>query len=250
MEAYVKTCEEKYKKFMKNSNIPQYKIANKVFDFQKMEVQSYGSFASAKYNVDMGEHCLEIWEDIGTLGAKGVGTIFHELTHIVDNEKYVKNNHCKKIGNLCFSEYHASQVQLMLYLGAENIMTPISFFMSDELNISTETITVKEYVDASYIRVTEIMKKKGFPESIDILSDVIGGIFNYFGNRSVCKMYALDYHEESDDCIIRNFLSEEKFIFLNEMMVGWFDDEKVQYIDEYCLKMICEFLNKYDLLKR
>lgn len=105
MEEYVKACEEIYKQFMKISYIPQYKITNKVLDLQKIEEQGYGSFASAKYNVETGEHCLEVWKNIRSLGAKSVGTVFHELTHIVDNEKYVKNSLSKKIGNLCFSEY-------------------------------------------------------------------------------------------------------------------------------------------------
>ena len=53
-------------------------------------------------------------------------------------------------------------------------------------------------------------------------------LYNYFGVRSICKMYAKDYTEEVDNTIIIQKLSKVLFEEINSFMVGWFNEAWVE----------------------
>ena len=55
----------------------------------------------------------------------------------------------------------------------------------------------------------------------------MGAIFNYYGRRSICKMYATDYIDEADTSVIAGFISEDTVKALDAFMLGWLDTGKV-----------------------
>ena len=72
------------------------------------------------------------------------------------------------------------------------------------------------------------MNRTDFPRDIEALKTTVGVLYNYFGVRSICKMYAKDYTEEVDNTIIIQKLSKVLFEEINSFMVGWFNEAQVE----------------------
>ena len=85
---------------------------------------------------------------------------------------------------------------------------------------------------------TKLISRKDFPRNIETLATTMGLIFNYYGRRSICKMYAIDYNDCADMDIIAGFIGQETIKALNDYMLGWFDAAKVSYIDTLYGQMI------------
>lgn len=105
---YIKNCEEEYKEFLEISYFPSYKIIYKELTLEKAENKGFDSWATALYNVSTEIHRLEIWNKIHTLGSTGKYIVFHELTHILDDEEFVGKDNKQYVANHGYAEYHAS----------------------------------------------------------------------------------------------------------------------------------------------
>ena len=55
----------------------------------------------------------------------------------------------------------------------------------------------------------ELISREDFPANIETLATTMGAIFNYYGRRSICKMYATDYIDEADTSVIAGFIGED-----------------------------------------
>ena len=73
--------------------------------------------------------------------------IFHEFTHIYDSYRYVKGDKVRYAGLPGFTEYHASQVELMQLLNAENIDDTFAFSMDSIINTISGKKSVQQYID-------------------------------------------------------------------------------------------------------
>lgn len=168
--------------------------------------------------------------------------VFHEFTHILDTEMYAKQDSWKYMALSGYTEYHAAQVELMIMLGADSIQTQdFSFTVDVEIGNST----VRNYLNSRHQLVVNMMNRTDFPRDIEALKTTVGVLYNYFGVRSICKMYAKDYTEEVDNTIIIQKLSKVLFEEINSFMVGWFNEAQVELSFVSYMKIMWPMLQSY-----
>ena len=154
------------------------------------------------------------------------------------------------MSNKGFTEYHAAQIDLLKLLGAQNIKLPISFDMDKTVNTISGAQTVRSYVDGARTLALELIQRDDFPANIETLATTLGVIFNYYGRRSICKMYAKDYEDNADMSVISAFLGENgnnTINALNSYMLGWLEPERVAFIDAFYYRMVLFLVQKYKL---
>lgn len=85
----VRNAVERYKRFMEIESFPKYILGLEPADneLNSMDEKGFGRVASASYDVRNDWHCLKIIEGINPLDY----LLFHEFTHILDDEKFVAN---------------------------------------------------------------------------------------------------------------------------------------------------------------
>ncbi len=247
IQNYIKNCEEEYKEFLGITIFPSYEIFYKDLTLEKAERKGFDSWATALYNVSTGKHSLEIWNKIHTLGSIGKYIVFHELTHILDDEKFVGTDSKQYVANHGYAEYHASQVELMQLLGAKHQNDEIRFSKNDMLDTFGGRKTVKEFTEFPNSIANDLINRKDFPVDIETLKTTLGLIFNYYGRRSICKMYAPDYADDIDSSIIAKLIYPQTVEYLNAFMIGWFDNCKVSMINQLYFRMIISLIQKYHL---
>lgn len=221
----IKEYEKEYIDFMGIERFPQYRIELFKMDVAKSDAAGFGSMAQAKYNFKTNEHILRICIDSKI--SKSI--IFHEFTHILDADMYAAKNPLKYMGLSGYTEYHASQVALMIMLGADKIQPhDFSFALDTKIKLFETGETVENYLNSRHQLVLDMMNRTDFPRDIEALKTTIGVLYNYFGLRSICKMYAEDYHEKVDNTVVVKKISSELFEEINSSMVGWFNQSQVE----------------------
>ena len=93
--------------------------------------------------------------------------------------------------------------------------------------------------------IVNMMNRTDFPRDIEALKTTVGVLYNYFGVRSICKMYAKDYTEEVDNTIIIQKLSKVLFEEINSFMVGWFNEAQVELSFVSYMKIMWPMLQSY-----
>lgn len=244
---YISECEGAYKQFLGIPDFPKYELVPKELGLEKLEKCGFDSWATALYDIPTGKHRLEIWSGIHTSGQIGKYIVFHELTHILDDENIVKQDKIRYLANHGYTEYHASQIELMQMLGAENIHQHIKFSVNNVLKTIGGEKTVKEFVEMPRLLAIELISREDFPADVDTMGVTMGLIFNYYGRRSICKMYAIDYQDSEDNSTIAKLIYPETVAFLDGFMVGWFDDSKVATIDDLYKRMLPSLCEQYHL---
>lgn len=119
--SYIKECETEFMQLLGLTSFPIYEIAYKDISLSVSDEQGYDSLGSAHYDYKTGKHTLTVWSNIHTLGEVGKQTIFHEFTHILDDETYVNKDPEKYIANHGYTEYHAAQIGFLKVLGVKSI---------------------------------------------------------------------------------------------------------------------------------
>ena len=135
----------------------------------------------------------------------------------------------KYMGLSGYTEYHASQVELMYLLGAEKVTDTIT---DKNMNSIIATFpndkTVLEYLLSKHQFVVDMMSRKNFPENSEALKTTVGVMYNYWGLRSICKMHLKDYIESVNNTAIVQILPFDYFSLMNIFIDGWFDKSKVE----------------------
>lgn len=247
IEDYVKSCIDNYKKFMGIERFPEFTVKSKEITLEKSQTQGFDSPAAVFYDVQSGSHLLEIWSKLSLLQMNAEYLVFHEFTHILDAETYSLKDKVKHMSNKGYTEYHAAQIDFMKLLGAKNITDSFSFNMGKKFDTFEGTKSAKEFVDMPLNLSTELINRTDFPANIETLATAMGTIFNYYGRRSICKMYAVDYTDNADVSAVSSFLGEDTVKALDSYMLGWFDANKVGLIDELYKRMILTFASRYHL---
>lgn len=202
------------------------------------DAAGFASAAQAYYNTKTDEHILRICKSSEIPRY----IVFHEFTHILDTEMYAKQDSWKYMALSGYTEYHAAQVELMIMLGADSIQTQdFSFTVDVEIGNST----VRNYLNSRHQLVVNMMNRTDFPRDIEALKTTVGVLYNYFGVRSICKMYAKDYTEEVDNTIIIQKLSKVLFEEINSFMVGWFNEAQVELSFVSYMKIMWPMLQSY-----
>ena len=85
------------------------------------------------------DRCYITVSNIVKLSTPYMGSLlFYEFTHILDTYRYVNGDKNRNAGIKGYTEFHASQVELIKMLGNERIDTIKNFSMNEELTTSYE----------------------------------------------------------------------------------------------------------------
>ena len=198
----------------------------------------FDATAAVFYDIPTGKHTLEIWSKLSLSQMNAEYLLFHELTHIWDAEVFSQRDKIKHMSNKGYTEYHAAQIDFMKLLGAKNITEPISFSMKQIFETFSGTKTAKEFVDMPRNLAMELINRDDFPANIETLATTMGAIFNYYGRRSICKMYAIDYVADEDMSVIAGFIGKETVQTLDTFMLGWLGTTRVSILDAHYWKMV------------
>lgn len=245
---YVRSCVDDYMRFVGIDDFPSFTLETKDMTLEKVMRQGFDAPAATFYDYHTGGHRLEIWSVLYLPQMNADYLVFHELTHIWDSELYSQKNNIKHMSNKGYTEYHASQIDFMKALGADNIKDPFSFSMDQQFETIGGIKTARDYADQPRKHAAELIRRKDFPADIATLSTTMGIIFNYYGKRSICKMYAEDYDDNADMSAIVKLLGKEMVQLLDVLMLGWFDTEKVSLIDKIFGKRIIDITKEYKLI--
>lgn len=243
---YVRKCEIDYLNFMGVECLPDYTITPINISIEETDNKGYATPAYVKYDFDTNTHHMNIWTIFPTLSADYI--MFHEFTHMIDTERFCKSYRIKYIANKGYTEYHASQVALMKLLGVENINSTPSFKMEQTVETYSGSKSINDLVSTPLGTILEIIGRNDFPADIGAISTVIGLAFNYYGYRSICRMFADDYIGDEDTSAIELLLGDGTSKLLDKLMVGWFDDVKVSIVDKLCENLVSTMLKKYKFM--
>ena len=160
----MKQYEEEYKAFMGINEFPEYKLELFKLDINDINESGYGAPAQSKYNFNTGEHILRVCTDLEVMKY----IVFHEFTHILDSEMYVNGNANAYAYLTGYTEYHASQVELMLLLGANSInVDDFAFSIEEKIKTITGEKSVKDYLYERHQFVIEMFERADFPANFE-----------------------------------------------------------------------------------
>lgn len=247
LDRYVKACVEDYLKFIGESEFPEFEIITKRITLDTWKKQGYDCWAATLYNAAADKHILKVWEDVYLPQSKAEHVMFHELTHILDAERYAKGNKTKYMINEGFTEYHASQIEFMKLLGVSNIKDVVSFSMSQTFETIEGEKTALQLLRGIHETVVYSIEQADFPANFKIMTATLAGIFNYYGFRSICKMYAKDFKDEIDNSAIEKFIGKKTVKALDVFMLGWLEPERVAKVDTLFGNLVIYLVQKYGL---
>lgn len=243
LEKQLETYSNEYIRFMKLKYFPKYEIQTKKVSIVKADHLGFESAASASYNFDTNEHVI----CVSTNMELSKHIIFHEFTHLLDSELYSMNDRTRYTGLSGYTEYHASQVELAQLLGANTIDTIPSFSINTIIPTFSGEKSVVQYMQERYQHAIDLFSRSDFPANVSTLKSAIGVLFNYWGLRSICKMYSNDYSETICNTAFLNYISSIDFSALNNLMNGWLKTNEINMSIILYIKIVCSIMNDYKL---
>ena len=186
----IKDCYIDYQAFMCTSSMPEYKLIYHRFNPVGRATESY---KSDMYVVNLNN---------GAYDFNFKGTLYHEFTHIYDDEWFIKkhcvsNNESTKRKKWVYKEIHAEQIRTLYMLGfkAINDNPQITY---DKLMLGTGRKKISfhdyciEYRDtliSSVNLLKTLSKNKMIKISINFCSQLVDCILYYIGIVSIYKKY-------------------------------------------------------------
>lgn len=237
--------EKEYIEFMGIKSFPKYKL--EFFEINKDTVDEVGfeALAQAKYNPKTDIHTLRVCSNFETIKY----IVFHEFTHILDAEMYAKRDPVRYVYLSGYTEYHASQVELMVLLEEDSIdLTKGKIALDTPIKTFPDEKSIGDYVSSRHQFVVDMMNRTDFPANFECLQATLGTLYNYFGLRSICKMYIKDYVEKVDNTVIIKWIPLNIFNAMNIWMEGWFDESKIDMSFGPYSNAIMPIIEDYKLL--
>lgn len=244
---YIKKCEKEYKQLLEINDFPTYEIEYKEVSQKDSDDRGYGALGASRYDYKTGKHTLVVWSNIHTLGEAGKQTIFHEFTHILDDEFHVNKNAEKYVANHGYTEYHASQIGFLKVLGVQSIKQHILFSMRDFIDTESGYMTIQDYVNAPILLANELINRIDFPNNFEMLKDTMGVIFNYYGRRSICKMYSNDFQDSADTSVIAKLITPTMVTFLNTYLTKWLTNPQISVLGNFYKDIFMALVNRYNI---
>lgn len=241
--AQLKKYEEEYQKFMLIDNFPKYEIETKEASIKTADSQGFDSIAAAFYQPQTQKHTLKVSTNL--LLTKHV--MFHEFTHILDSELYVNGDKMRYAGLSGFTEYHASQIELMKLLNAKNINDKIEFSMNEVVDTISGKKTVFQYIHDKQNHAIELFERKDFPANLETLKSAIGILYNYWGIRSICEMYSTDYVENINNDAFLKIIPTQHFCLINNLMHRWLDKTSIDASIPLYINIIFPLIQQFGL---
>lgn len=239
----LKKHEYNFKRFMGIETFPQYTICSKEASVLAADSQGYESIARSHFDVKNNTHTLTISTNCELCEY----IMFHEFTHMLDSENYVKNDPTRYIGLSGFTEYHASQIELMALLCLSSIKNKPSFSMNQIIYTISGEKSVKQYISEKQQHAIELFSRDDFPSSIETLNASFGVLYNYWGLRSICKMYAADYKEDIQNQSFLKYIPTSVFVLQNGIMRGWLNDSTIDKSIALYARTIYSLIQQYKL---
>lgn len=245
IEAMISKFEQEYIDFMGINKFPSYKLEYYELKREITDDVGFGAMAQALYDLKKNEHILRICNNIELTRY----VVFHEFTHILDTQMYAKAKPDRYVYLSGYTEYHASQVELMSLLKTQEVAPEeFSFSVKSIIDTYPNKLSVEEYLKSKHQFVVEMMQKKDFPINFEILTTTLGVLYNYFGLRSVCKLYSYDYNENVDNSDIIQYIPLQLFLEMNCFMDGWFDENKIEMSFGLYQNTLMPLIKEYKLL--
>lgn len=248
---YVENCIESFMTFISISSLPEIQMIPMTLSPSDAHAKGFGSLATHYYDVSTGHHTLKIWEDIYKPQLHADYLVFHELTHVVDTEKYAQRDKMKNVAIKGYTEYHAAQIDFLKVLGAETASEGRVFSLSQRIVTIIKEQTALSFVLAAHEAVLALLTRSDFPRDLEALVTALGMIFNYIGRKSICKMYASDYCEFTcllnDTIIESNFLGQDVYNALDTMLTGWLSESLIEILGIGYTKIVFGMVDKYNL---
>lgn len=245
---YIKECECEFIKLLNLETFPTYEIIYKDITLDDTAEREYDALAAVDYDYRTGQHTLIVWSGIHVLGEIGKPTLFHEFTHILDDETHVNNDPQKYLANHGYTEYHASQIGFLKALGVHDINQSISFSMNDILRSEPEDLIIQAYVDEPLILTNRLISRTDFPADVTMFKAAMSVIFNYFGRRSICKMYSRDYQDNADTSVIAQLLTTSMTHYFKELLVTWLTDSEIAILDNFYKDVFLNAAKMYKII--
>ncbi len=235
---------DEYKKFIGISQFPEFALQTKIASIVTADFQGFESAAVTTYQPITGQHSLYVSVNLDL----SKYLMFHEFTHMHDSEIYVNGDKVRYAGLSGYTEYHASQVELACLVGAETIGCIPSFSMNKITSTFAGNKTVLQYVKEKYQHAIDLFSRDDFPSNISTLKSAFGALYNYWGLRSICEMYANDFVEIIDNEAFLKIIPTMKFSLINNLMHGWLDENKIDLIVPLYTNTIFPIIQDYKLL--
>lgn len=189
-----------------------------------------------------------MWEDLWKPQLHGDYVIFHELTHLLDTENLVNGDKKKNAMMRGFLEYHASQIESIKILGYESLGENISFSMKQQVETVASTKSMQNFVDEPANTAKSLLKRNDFPKDLETLVTTAALIFNYYGRRSICLMYAQDYQEDVDKTEFSEFMGTAQLAALDTFLKGWLNSTQIDALGQFYFVMIGTKMKEYGLV--
>ena len=107
--------------------------------------------------------------------------------------------------------------------------------------------SVKQYISEKQQHAIELFSRDDFPSSIETLNASFGVLYNYWGLRSICKMYATDYKEDIQNQSFLKYIPTSVFVLQNGIMRGWLNDSTIDKSIGLYARTICSLIQQYKL---
>ena len=236
--------ENEFKQFMGIKDFPPYQLITKEISLAVADSRGFDSAASTFYSPKTNTHTLQISTNL--ILSKYL--VFHEFTHILDTDMYANGNSIKYTGLSGYTEYHASQIELMQLLGAKTANEKISFTMDTIVGTFSGEKSVVQYLREKQQHAIQLFSREDFPADINTLKSAFGVLYNYWGLRSICEMYASDYMEEVQNDAFLQSIPTMNFCVLNGMMHGWLDNQTIEMSIPLYVSTLFPLIEKYRLI--
>lgn len=243
LQKQLKIYEDQFQYFMGIQKFPVYELQTKEASKFTADFRGFEVAASASYQPQNNSHTLLVSTNL----ILSRYLIFHEFTHILDSEMYVKGDKVRYAGLSGFTEYHASQVELVELLGANTIEDAPLFSMNTNINVLAGEKSVHQYVEEKYRHAIELFSRTDFPADLETLKSAIGVLYNYFGLRSICEEYSIDYKENENNMAFLKYIPTQLFSILNSLMHGWLDEEKIELSINVYINIIFPLIKEFRL---
>lgn len=207
------------------------------------EVKGFEAVASTFYNPRTNTHTLVICTNLKLLKY----LLFHEFTHIIDTELYAKGDKIKYAMLSGFTEYHVSQIELLQMLGAKSCESELTFSMKDPIVTFAGEKSVQSYLGMKYQHAIEIFNKSDFPRDVEMLKVAVGVLFNYYGLRSICEKYAVDYTQKEDNQIFLKYIPSQVFVAANALMHGYLSTDLIELSMKAYSSIVFPIIKQYKL---
>ena len=196
MDEIIQDIYRSFKKFIKNNNLPEiipiYDVSYSKLDNVFSYVNPF-PYKSTKVEIHISPELFEYKERF----YKSI--LFHEFTHIFDLSNTLKNYNATEQNSLMstYSEYHASQIELLCNLGYTSIPIYKKFYMSDKVVYQNEIESVEETLTRPLSDALAVLNKNqdafiSLPDKDYNIKYVKTkkNIMYYLGKYNVCQKYA------------------------------------------------------------